>query len=127
MTPHWSCETELARDLFMFLSDVKVSKALRMGVGMQLKRHRLLPMNEFKEAEKRLEAVPKAHWQKQRISKLSWGKHIDVQWRNVLKLMMIVLHSPECNLTKLVWGPELKCDHNMDEFGYMVDLCNRPW
>ena len=70
MTPHWPCETEPARDLFTFLSDVKVSKALRMGVGRRLKRHGLLPTNEFKQAEKRLEAVPKAHWQKQRISKL---------------------------------------------------------
>ena len=91
------------------------------------KKHGLLLTNEFKEAEKRLELVPKAQWQKKRISKLSWGKHIDMQWRNVLELVMIALRSPECNHTKLVWGPELECDHNTDEFGYMVDLCNGLW
>jgi hypothetical protein len=76
MTPHWPCETEPARDLFTFLSDVKVSKALRMGVGSRLKKHGLLLTNDFKEA---------------------------------------------------VWGPELECDHDTDEFGYMADLCNGLW
>ena len=127
MTPHWPCETEPARDLFTFLSDVKVSKALRMGVSSQLKKHGLLLMNEFKEVERRLELVPKAQWQKKRISKLGWGEHIDVRWRNVLELAMIALRSPECDHTKLVWGPELECDHDTDEFGYMADLCNGPW
>ena len=80
-----------------------------------------------KEAEKRLEAVPKAQWQKQRISKPGWGEDIDVRWRDVLELAMVALRSPECDHTKLVWGPELECDHDTDEFGYMADLCIGPW
>jgi len=113
--------------LFLFLSDVKVSKALRMGVGAHLKRHRLLCTNEFKEAEKCLEAVLKAQWQKERISTPSWGEDIDVRWRDVLELAMVTLRSLECDHTKLVWGPELECDRDTDEFGYMADLCNGPW
>ena len=125
--PHWPCETEAAKDLFAFLSDVKVSTALRMGVGARLKRHGLLRMNEFKEAEKRLEVVPKAQWQKERISTPGWGEDIDVRWRDVLELVMVALCSPECDHTKLVWGPELECDRDSDKFGYMADLCNRLW
>ena len=127
MSTQWLCKTEAAKDLFMFLSDVKVSKALRKGVGSCLKKHRLLRTNEFKEAERHLEAVPKVQWQQKRISKHKWGKDIDVQWWNMLELMLLTLCSPECDHTKLVWGPELECDHNTDEFGYVADLCNRLW
>ena len=35
--------------------------------------------------------------------------------------------APQPGVRPLVWGPELECDHDTDEFGYMADLCNGPW
>ena len=87
----------------------------------------MLQMNEFKDAERRLKAVPKAEWEQKRISEREWGKVINVRWRNVLELAMLALRSLQCDHTKLVWGPELECDDNTDTFGYVADLCNRPW
>ena len=56
-----------------------------------------------------------------------WGNDINMWWRNVLELVMLMLCSPECDHMKLVWGPELECDHNSDEFRCMADLCNGLW
>ena len=125
--PHWPCSTPIAQELFHILSSEKVSSASRRKVGDFMARHEFFEENEMRLAEKRLGSLAQAKWHRENVTPAGWHENVCMDYRDIVCLFATVLRHPQCDPTRLVWGPENEPFKQPGDGGYVADVCNGPW
>ena len=125
--PHWPCSTPIAQELFHILSSEKVSSASRRKVGDFMARHEFFEDNEMRLAEKRLGSLAQAKWHRENVTPAGWHENVCMDYRDIVCLFATVLRHPQCDPTRLVWGPENEPFKQPGDGGYVADVCNGSW